>query len=228
MTHTNLPSSSGRVDSLSQIPLSPISEVSSNSLYIDFIQIPSNSASGDLNYNDVLQSTPISPEHTPLELDQTFIQRSRKRQAVLLEHGHPSNTSVPSALSLPSALSAPSLPSASSAPSASSPVKRRGNAVPIGNRNAIFVENGLPSVVCGSSPTRRRRNAVIFENGYIPTHHQHFIQPTQSSQPKDSDFSASQIAQALLNFRDQELVLADESSEWDLSAFHSDEDVDLI
>ncbi|EGG01509.1 uncharacterized protein MELLADRAFT_110838 [Melampsora larici-populina 98AG31] len=156
------------------------------------------------------------------KFDQTFIQRSRKRNAVLLGHGLASAPAIPSLTPTPSAPSAPSLPSApsvssspsvSSIPSASSPAKRRRNAVLTGNRNAIFVEDGLPSVVRGTSPTRRRRNAVIFENGYIPTHHQHFIQPTQSSQPKDSDFSASQIAQALLNFRDQELALADEMLE---------------
>ncbi|KAH9807388.1 hypothetical protein DFH28DRAFT_915662, partial [Melampsora americana] len=41
--------------------------------------------------------------------------------------------------------------------------------------NVIVVENGLPTAPCGTSPTRKRHNVVIVENGYIPTHHAYIL-----------------------------------------------------
>ncbi|KAH9811057.1 hypothetical protein DFH28DRAFT_474464 [Melampsora americana] len=189
----------------SQRPLSSISDASSTVLYIDYAQIPSPHAPVDFNFDNVLQSTPISPEHPPLEYDASFIERPQKRNAVFLENG------------LPLSLSAPS------------PTKRRRKAILNQNRNAIFIENGLPSAAPRCSPTRRRRNAVIFENGYIPTHHEYLIKQvnhhTQFPQTNESTAATSQIPQALLESGDREEGLTNQSFGWDLNAYYANEDL---
>ncbi|KAH9811055.1 hypothetical protein DFH28DRAFT_474307 [Melampsora americana] len=190
----------------SQRPLSSISDASSTVLYIDYAQIPSPHAPVDFNFDNVLQSTPIVPEHPSLEFDVSFIERPPKRNAVFLENGLPLTLSTPS------------------------PTKRRRKSIlNQTHRNAIFIKTGLPLAPSRCSPTRRRRNAVIFENGYIPTHHEYLIKQvnhhTQVPQTNQSTVPTSQIPQDLLESGDRKEGLTNQNFGWDLNAYYANEDL---
>ncbi|EGF99111.1 uncharacterized protein MELLADRAFT_113001 [Melampsora larici-populina 98AG31] len=184
----------------SQQTHSSILNGSSTGLDIDVARIPSADAPRDFTRQIVLQSTPVSAGDLPLEYDQSFVGRSRKRDAVFMENGLlPRRRAIsPSRRRRNAVFLEDGLPAA---PRSISPTRRR--------RNAIIFQNGY-------LPTHHKYQSEQAVSSRART---------SASRQSCSPLTDSEIAQPSLESRLHEEALTNQSYGWDVGAYYAHDDV---